>query len=438
MTKRKIPYQVWLFLIFIHAAYAVIAFSIGNIYTVDSYGYLDQAYNLLHYHSWYSKPWNGPLLPDYFSFRPPLYATLIILCNFFSSSDYFILVIQNLISLFNCVLLYHIFTRYFNTKQSFTALAIVLIFYPAQFIYANLIMTEMVLQMQVLLLFYFMLKFIETPSFKRSWFIALLLCTTLLTKPVIVLFTVCIAVIILLKTYKVFDYKLFIPLLLVPIVFHLICLQNKHATGYYHFSSVKPVAHLKYNAKYTLVSKFGADYADSTISALMVLIDAQPDFRHRFELMQQSGTDIILNHPAHYANVYAKGIVAFFIDPGRFDLFHLFGIDDSSFNGLFHELNAKGFPAIASFIDSAPLGIIMMLFIILCWNIFVACAFFWFLLNNRFSFFLRLLVFLFVAYIAFASGALGVARFRFPVYPILALCTVFFIHHLQNKFGKHA
>ncbi len=309
---------------------------------------------------------------------------------------------------------------------------IALALYPAQFIHANLVMTEIIFQSLLLLIFYYTLIFPQQISMKSTLRLALLLSVALLTKPVIILFSVFVGLVVLFYAWKEKRLSIILPFIFIPITFHLICLQNEHSVGYYHFSSVKPIFHLKYNAKYTLVSHFGEDFADSAISAEMKIIDAKTDYASRYETMQQTGTNIIIQHPFDYAKIYAKGLIAFFIDPGRYDLFHLFGVDDSHFNGLYHEFNVYGISALKKFASEAPIGILLLLFLNLCWNIFVTVCFVWFLFYRKSPLLLRILIFVFVAYIAAATGVLGLSRYRVPVYPMLSICVLYAINYFKN------
>lgn len=427
---KEIPTRLWLFLFGVHTVYFLIAYLFGNIYTVDSYGYLHQAANLWNHSSWYAEDWQAPVLIDYFSFRPPLYACFVICCKFISDSNYFILIIQNLISIANLLLLYNIYQRCgLNKKNSMYALMVVMVFYPAQFVHANLVMTEIIFQGLLLLLFYRTLIFVQSVRLINVWWLSMLLSITLLTKPVIILFSIAIGLLVFYNAYQEKKLYLIYPLLMVPLTFHLLCLQNKHSTGYYHFSSVKPIFHLKYNAKYTLLAKFGEYYADSTISAVMHQVNSSPSYRLRYETMQQQANQVIMQYPFQYAKLFAKGCIAFFIDPGRYDLFHLFGVNDAGFNGLYHEFNVHGIAALSNFIKQAPLGLLLILLLNICWNILIAVCFVWFLFYKNAPIFLRVLVFVFVAYIALATGILGLSRYRVPVYPIISIAMVFAYQH---------
>lgn len=423
---REIPTRLWLFLFGIHTVYFLIAYFFGNIYTVDSYGYLQQASNLWNHHSWYAEDWQAPVQLDYFSFRPPLYACFIICCKVLSQSNYFILILQNFISIGNLILLYKVYERCgLNQKHSAIALIIVFSCYPAQFIHTNLVMTEMIFQSLLLWLFYFILQFVQSVKTKNVWPIALLLSVALLTKPVIILFSVALFLMVCYYAYQEKKWHIIYPFILVPLIFHFICLQNQHSTGYYHFSSVKPLFHLKYNAKYTLLAKFGENYADSTISAVMKQADGSIDYASRYETMQLRGNEIIMKYPVYYAKIFAKGCMAFFIDPGRYDLFHLFGVNDNGFNGLYHEFNVYGFSALRKFIQQAPSGLLLLLLMNLCWNILVTICFVWFMFYRKAPILLRMLVFIFVAYIALATGVLGLSRYRVPIYPELSVAVMY-------------
>src|SRR6478752_1224276 len=104
--RTYLTHPLGIFIIAIHALYFIIAINTGSIYLVDSYGYLHQAKNIIEHHSWYAEDWNAPILIDYFTFRPPLYALFIIVCKSIVTSDFSILVMQNVMSIFNIFLLW--------------------------------------------------------------------------------------------------------------------------------------------------------------------------------------------------------------------------------------------------------------------------------------------------------------------------------------------
>jgi hypothetical protein len=61
----------------------------------------------------------------------------------------------------------------------------------------------------------------------------------------------------------------------------------------------------------------------------------------------------------------------------------------------------------------------------LCWNILATICVVWFMFYRKAPILLRMLVFIFVAYIALATGVLGLSRYRVPIYPQLSIAVMY-------------
>jgi hypothetical protein len=430
--------QILFLIIGIHAVYFLAACYFKGIYLIDSYGYLMQADNIKDYGTWYAEDWNAPLLVDYFSIRPPLYALFLIILHTISENILFVLFVQNIISIINCWLVYEFVKKQVsNADRIQFAMIAGLLFYPAQMMHANFVMTEIVFQSFMLLLFLSMYEFMKQPQWKCSLRIAILLSLCLLTKPISLLLPVIAVCFMLWAIVKQRSKWIFIATLLLPMLtFHAICLQNRHATGYYHYSSIKSINQLKYNARYTLVNAKGEVFADSSIAACMQLANAQPTYGERLQLMDAKASGIIREYPLAFIKLYIKGVAAFFLDPGRFDVYHFFAIEDKGTVGLMYEIQTHGLSAIITYLKTAPVMILGLLFLNFCWNLFACVCLLFFVLGKiRIPANIRILVFVFVFYIAAATGPVGVSRYRVPVYPFLLMSIVFISQRSVHK--KH-
>jgi hypothetical protein len=425
--KNFASYRVLFFIIGIHVVYFLAACYFKGIYLVDSYGYLMQADNIKAYGTWYAEDWNAPLLIDYFSIRPPLYAWLIIGLRFVSGNVFLVLVIQNLLSIFNCWSTYKFVRgKASDSKKTQVVMYACLLFYPAQMMHANFVMTEIVFQTFLLLLFLNTLAFAERPDWKSSIVISILLSLCLLTKPVSLFLPFIVLGFMIFGIIKQKQKWAFVaPFLLVALTFHIVCYQNEHATNYYHYSSIKSINHLKYNAKYTLVNARGEPYADSVISVCMQQANNIGNYGERLQYMDAQANEIILEYPLAFARLYAKGVIAFFIDPGRFDAYHFFDIEEKNQPGLMHQIQINGLSAITTYLKQLPVLILILLASNLCWNILVLGALFYFLISKTIPSEFRILLFVFVFYIAAATGPVGVSRYRVPVYPMLMIGVMF-------------
>jgi hypothetical protein len=398
----------------------MIALYCKGFYLVDSLGYLLQADNLATNGSWYAEDWNRPLLIDYFSIRPPLYAIFIMVMRLLSHSIIPILIVQNAISITTCWMVYR-----FVLKQGFTSPLVhwlcrfSMLLYPAQMIHANFVMTEIIFQFWLAAILISLTDFRKQPTYARSILLAVLLCLCILTKPVSLFIPFLAWVFMMIYIVKKkSSVRLFLPQLLVLLTFHGVCIQNQHATGYYHYSSIKSINQLKYNARYTLIAAKGELYADSVITSVMQKADFAVDYESRLRIMNDAANSIIMQYPFSFAKVYGRGLMAYFLDPGRFDMFHFFALEEEGTLGLMHELHTRGLPAIRDYIQKAPIIILLLLAVSFLWNCVVIGMLIYFAWATE-PVALRILVLSMILYIALATGPVGVSRYRIPVFPFI-------------------
>jgi hypothetical protein len=443
--KSFSAYRVLFIIALIHAFYFIAALFFQGTYLVDSFGYVMQAENWNNHQTLYAENWNSPLLIDYFSIRPPLYAWIISALGRLTSSVYVLLFLQNILSIFNCWLVYLFALKNgCNPKTTSIITVIAILCYPAQMIHANFVMTEILFQSFLIGLFLTLILFNNQPTITRSLFIGVLLSLCLLTKPISLFmpFFVGASMLWSIAKHKA-NWLLIIPIVIPAMTFNGICMQNKHATGYYHYSSIKNINHLKYNARYTLMMAKGEKYADSSITAIMEFANTQANYALRLQTMNKQANTIIFEYPVAFCWVYVKGFVSFFLDPGRFDAYHFLHMEEKSTLGLMYELQTKGFSAFIHFIQKAPILLLLLLLVNLCWNTFVFLAFCYavwlFIKQTPARTFFSIMLFTIVLYIAAATGPVGVSRYRVPVYPLLMLNLLWIADgFIKRKKNTHA
>lgn len=432
MILKFIKHPLGIFIIVIHVLYFFLACKIGSIYLVDSYGYLNQAKNLLLHKSWYAEDWNAPVLIDYFTIRPPLYAFFIVACKFIFNSDYFVIAVQNLMSIFNIFLLWKLLEELKISQKNITvSIVLALIFFPSQLIHANFIMTEILFQTLLLGVFYFSIKTIQSPYIINTFKIAILLSLAMLTKPVIFLFGIVLFTFFAVISWKK-NKKILLPFLLLPITYHLLCQQNQHTTGYYHYSSIKIMADLRVNARYILAQKFGEDSASNFTSKIFHEADVMTDYAKRYEFISARCNEVYAQNKTTFALLYLKGIMSTFFDPGRFDLAVFFGLQQNNVNGFLHRFHTEGIKSVPEILKKQPIILLCYLFFILLWNILITIAFFLFLLNKRNDLVIRILVLIFVGYIVAATGISGLCRYRVPIFPELIFVFAFAFPQIES------
>ncbi len=425
----------WLIALLLHVLGFIQALHTGSIYLVDSIDYLSQAENLRVHGSLYAAPWDLPIKPDYFSFRPPIYGMLIYGIKSMVQTDYAILFVQMCLSLSTIwgVLKFAKELGLNQTHNQFIMLLILLV-YPSQIIHCNFVMSDILFQSLLFWAFYFTFHLWQNPVFTNSLWAVLFFALAMLTKPVAFLLGMSIAMILFFVFLKPKKLIILLPFLLLPLVYHAHASYNKHVTGYYHYSSVTPIFVLKYMAKYTNAQIYGEIYADEAQDSIMQFANAAKTYQERYELMNQAGKEIIAQHPVFFAWFNVKGWLAFMIDPGRFEWIHFLNVNEGNYLGLYHVINTQGLlPGLWTFVQNAPLVLLFILGICLLSNVLISASFVYVLLHKHAPIIFRICLFLFVGYIIGSTGVLGLSRYRIAVAPLLwiALCWL-----TENLFTK--
>ncbi len=429
--------QFWLLAALLHLLGFAQALHTGSIYLVDSIDYLSQAENIKLHGSLYAAPWSGPIKPDYYSFRPPVYGFLIYCIKALVQTDYAILFLQMLISLSTIWgVLKFAKELGFNQNVSRLILLLTLILYPSQIIHCNFVMSDILFQSLFFWSAYFTYKLWSEPSHSRSILAAACFALAMLTKPVAFLLGMSIALILFFVFLKQKSLKFLIPFLLLPMVYHGYSSYNKHVTGYYHYSSVTPIFVLKYMAKYTNGQIYGEAYADAAQEQIMAKANAAKTYGERYELMNHEGKEIIAQHPLFFAWFNVKGWLACMIDPGRFEWVHFLNLSEGSYLGLYHVIHTQGLVnGIIEFISNAPLGLLLILLICLLSNVLISIALLSTLFNKQVPLILRICIFLFIGYILASTGVLGLSRYRIAFAPLLWISFIIFVEkYLSKKF----
>ena len=359
------------------------------------------------------------------------------------NSDYAVLFVQNCLSI-AVIMMVNRITHHFKLvegKNTFLIICMVILF-PVQLIMANMIMSEALFQFLLFFLFHFCLRFYFKATYFNAIGIAILISLLLLTKPVS-LFVVFIAIAWMVYVlYKKVPLKSIIGYLSIPMMFWVLTLisvgiQQKHQTGYFHYTSMKPFNQFKFNARYVLAQKFGEGYAEHWTDESKTRVNNEIPYKNRYELMQHIGDSVIMTYPLTFAKLYLKGCVAFMLDPGRHDIVAFLDLSEDGYNGFFYELNNKGWEAIPELVSHSSLLLLMSLFILIIWNVIQLFLIIYFLKDRQIPKFVKLLLMAFILYILAVTGILGVARYRSVVFPEIMILLLFVFHSIFNRNKLH-
>lgn len=425
MMGGRVPAWVWVVLVAAHGLALGWSLHSGTWNFPDTGRYVQAADNYKLYGEVYARPWMGHVpwgqAMQEFTIRTVGYPLVVLGLGGETGRPTVLLLVQNLLSLLNIGMVLNWWANrvQLTTGHWLVALLGVLLF-PAQLIYANAVMSEVLLQTVVMALAVAGWKFIKTR--KTRYFVGVAACAIagLLLKPVFYPLAVVLAGVGILVAWPRRQVQLVVWGLVPLLVVGLYMGWNEQRTGYFHFSSITEINLLHYNAAGVVQYIEGPAAEEKWVMSVLQEADAQPDFAVRQRLIQTRAGAMLWAHPVVYAGQHTQGMVAIFLDPGRFDISQFGGVKPPTGGGMLAQVRAGG---LLRAVRSLPLGLLVVLGLVLVANmvrLVLAARGFWQLGNGepalRYG---RWIAVGLLLYVALLTGPLGAARFLVPVWPLL-------------------
>ena len=406
----------WIIAIGLHCLFFLIQVLGPTTMLQDSKEYLFAADNLLNAHQLYCWDLSETFNPDYLTKRPFLFPSILALIKFlsFGNSKLFViilLILQNLISLFNLKLMLK-FVFHFTEKFNFKMAIILLILTPAQIIYANLIMSEIWLQLVIILTLNYFIFYRDNPKWQ---FIGSLLCIAgMALKPVYIFWVLLFPLFTIYNNRKKMRLKL-IGFTLLPLLFFVFTLQwNEQRTGMKQYSSISTINLLHYNAYTLLIHEKGIHKADSIIDDISLRASQQNAYKQQQVFKNNAANALIKANLGTYFYLHMRGVVLCVLDPGRFDITQFFHLPHTQ-NLVYESSKKNNLNALLNSFRN-PLGLILIGLLIFNFIKLIIAIRFVFLkdisIANKF------LMLLFPIYILMLTGPIGSSRFAMPIMPI--------------------
>ena len=418
----------------LHSFFFVYAFNHHNIYLADdSQEYLWQAYNLKYHGSWYGSDYNLPYNAYLQTRRPPLYGIFIFLAKGIYNSDYFVCLLQNILSIIS-IIAGGLIAKKLKAKTNWLIMPVMLLFFPTQLIYANRIMADVLFQSLIVFSVWFFIKYNETARIKFLFLVSICIALSALTKPVLYLFApVLIAFFVWLFLKNRISAKK-ISISFIPLIAGLLLsFYNLNQTGYFHFSSGNNMMVYHY---YSTSARFNGgenDFAKS--DSVTALAKSNSSSLKKFsQNMTHSFFHIMREKPMRFTMLQLNGMLQFFIDHGRWDIESFFVTPIyMQRKGWKNAWQKKGLSGIMHYIKSIGYIKFVYLTLTLLINIILSILFFRFLTNKSIDKSLRIILMLITIYMVTITGFVGGSRYRMALYPFL-ICSVFvFISDYQKK-----
>ncbi len=404
----------WSIIVLIHIVFFAKQLFFKHSIIKDGIEYLFAAENLINHQTLYSWDLKDNYELKWLTKRPFLYPSILAFFKLLSFGNihlfvFLILLVQNLISIF-CIHLAIKTLEKLHVKIKLKWALIFILITPAQFIYANLIMTEIWLQCCLICLVYIHFNN-QFQTSKKVLLLGLCIVAAMSLKPVMAPFAFIFPL-----YYLIIKQKKLIPLLFLPLFFYFGSNYiNLKRTGYYHYSSISTINLLQYNTYLTIMNKHGIDYADSIVDKITYDSKQLNSYKEEQEYRQMECKKIIKDNLGLYAYLHLKGMLVSFIDPGRFDITQFFNLKHNEI--LMYETNTGNKFEKLKKIFLSPIGLVLILLILA--NVFKAIFYLKYLFSSPLFNNQKIALILIPAYIITLTGIIGTSRFLIPLFPIL-------------------
>lgn len=409
----------------LHAIWFVAAvFVWQRPYSFDSVEYIQLAENMKH-GLYYSGNAVLPVKAHFVTLRPPVYSLFILFCWAIGGyNTWFILLLQNLLSVASCFLVRNIFTRIAPQTNRQWIYWFFIAVYPMQMMFANMIFCDILFQFFLMAYFHQLIVYLQEQGHKRIWYMSLWLVLGVFTKPILYPFLLLHALFTLIYCVRNRKAQLLaagiVPLLLLTSY----GLWNQKRTGLFHISSVQSYNLLEYNVSEFYKYKYGQEQANEKMQVIFKELDQAKSFKERYNLSATIATRKIREDWLSYSFFHGLKSLQLFFDPNKleFDIFsrHFHYVNNYSTN-FYTSLQQEGVKGAWRYLKSYPyLPLILItplfgFFRLLGWLIFIG--------DKRNNVLIRIAVAVFVLYFAGITGPVANARYFLPILLITSACS---------------
>ena len=421
----------WGILVLIHLAFLGWQLQSRQLKLVDSEEYLFEAENILSDGTFYCGDLNESIRMDNYTKRPPVYPLFLAGILGLFGNEIWVIFFQMLLSLGNIWISLRLLREMYGEIKHKWALLFLILFYPAQMIYANFIMSEILFQTTLISLVYFGIKAWKTHNLKALGMYSFILMLGMLVKPILYLFLIPHLAMGAFFLWKSKKWIAIIPILL-PLFLVLGYMQwNAKRTGHFHFSSIQNLSLLQYTTYNLLINTYGPEEALQRADSILFASLDQPTYGEGQKLLQEECTKVIKENKGAFLLFHIKGMFNFFIDPGRFDMYTFFQLQSSeSGQGFLSSFSQNGYMGVYNYLKSQPVVVIFLLLFIAGLNGLKLLSVINFAFCQKIGWLERLILLGMIAYIAGLTGSSGASRFAVPLFPLMLITIPYFVDRL--------
>jgi hypothetical protein len=408
----------------VHTCFYFMAWHFKTIYDGDSPEYIQEAANIKNHFFFYSSSMALPPKEEYMTLRPPLYPLFIASLYMFAVNNWVLLFFQNILSLINIFLARDTMLRFGYKKKYDWLFLLFAILYPAQFMFANIVYPDILLQTFMLIYFrHFVLMFYDK-KWKHTLWMSFALIAGALVKPILYPFAVVHFIILCITAYreKIKLSKVLVVTLLPVSVFILYDVWNYSRTGKFHFSSIEAV-NSEYNCMEYQCHTIGIIKSRQLYDETQSYIATIPSFKKRYDTSIQIAKDFIKPRFLSYCWFHLVNSTRVFIDPGKNEVDFFMGWSYLSIRnslqdvnkGFYARLKNKGWRGIIDYIfvnDDPAMPVLMLILFANCIRLIGFCIF---IFNKKIPLPIRSFILSLVLYFSIVVGPVVNTHYFLPV-----------------------
>jgi hypothetical protein len=421
-----------------HMAFFLMACVFQRIYNGDSFEFIYEALNIKKYFFFYSGNPAMPIAPEYMTQRQPLYPLFLLGVYLFTLNNWIVLVLQNVLSVFNIYYCRKVLIKIGYAPKYDWLLLLLVAAYPAQFINANTIAPDILLQTFTLLYFGSFVALLQNRQLKHAIYMSLALIAGMLVKPVLYPFVVPhIFILITVGMHHKVLLQRTVLVAVVPLCAVLLYnYSNYTRTGKFHFTSNQA-----FNASYYyypfISQREGVDSANRYLQKEREEYAAIPKYKDRYDHANEKGTALLKQNFFPYMAFHLKNSLRMLIEPGKaeMDLFtgkltygKLYSKEETGFYATWKN---KGITGMGDYVRNNPSLVFVV--IVLIFNCIRLVGLFWFFRDKKIHWLVRIFVAALVGYFILAAGPIGNTRYFLPVSLIVIGCAVLGFMSKMNK-----
>ncbi len=407
-------------LLVVHAVFFMMALHYKRIYNGDSAEYIYMALNIRDKFWFYCGNPVLPVNPEYLTLRPFGYPMLLAGIYLFAVNNWVVLVLQNILSIYNiCYLRATLNLMGYRKRYDWLLLAFTLL-YPPQFINADTIAPDIVLQTCVLVYFRHFILQMEAKGWRHALWATAALTAGILVKPVMYPYAYLHCLLILIMAYR--QRELFRPF--VAAVFAIVVVMaygawNYERTGKLHYTSTQSFNAIFYHYKYYTHTQ-GLDSATRFLEHERAEIAKIPVFKDRYDYANKRGMELMKENFWPYTVFHTRFALWIPLAPGKGDLDLFLGrltlgrlYNAKQPPGLFYSVMNDGAKGLQRYVYANPTFPIAA--VVLVFNFLRLLGMILFVFCRRIKWQVRLFGVLFISYFIFTAGPIANTRYFIPV-----------------------